>query len=321
MLFEHSGCRAVCTNPKCSAHGRSDSLVKNGRQSNGEQRYKCITCSSTCNYWSGTLLSKVHRKHDFVRFARAISRGSCIVDIASTLCLRKDTVIAWLLKLGNHCNMFLGKALHDVKTRFLQMDEIQTWIGRKSEKCWIWQAIDANSKLWLGSLVSPMRDHRSCNHFITRVVKSLDRDLVMLVTTDGLSAYKHPVRRWFKSASYAQVVKEYEGKRLIRVDKRVMTGEPLEAIEQLVQRLSGGKTVNTAFTERLNATIRRLVGRLARRTLAFSRSLKCLEASINVAQVAYNFVMRHRSLGTTPAQAAGLCDSQLSWLDIICSRS
>jgi transposase-like protein len=303
MLFEHGKCRVVCTNPKCIAHMKNlGNLVKNGRQRNGEQRYKCKICRKTCNIWSSTPASGIRCKQRFLHVAKAFSRGCTIADIADMHGLRKDTVVSWLLKIGN------------------QMDEIKTWVGSKSDGHWIWQAIEVCSKLWLASHVSRTRDQNSCNLFVGKTAKTLTRDSVMLVTTDGMIQYENAVKRCFKSATYAQVVKRYEGRRLVEVQKRVPTGEPLDYVEELVKRLSGGETVNTAFTERLNATIRRIVGRLARKTLAFSRSPKCLEASIYVAQVAYNFVMQHRSLSKTPAQAAGLCTDQLSWLDIILHR-
>jgi hypothetical protein len=169
--------------------------------------------------------------------------------------------------------------------------------------------------------VSADRGQHTCNWFVSKTAKTVRENSTVLVTSDGLISYEYAVMSKFRNSAYAQVVKQYEGKRLVGVEKRVLTGERLEDIERLVRSLSGGKTVNTAFTERLNATIRRTVGRLARRTLAFSRSAKCLEASVFVAQVAYNFVRTHRSLRKTPAQAAGLCDSRLDWFDIIYSRS
>ncbi len=322
MLFQHIKCRAVCTNPKCIARGKMlGNLVKNGRQRNGEQRYKCKICGSTCNVWSGTPLSCIHLKQKFLQVAKALARHCTIADASDLFEVRKDTVIAWLLRLGAYCYRFLNSKLRSVTARFVQFDEIQTWVGDKSRTMWIWQAIDACNKLWLASHVSVDRGQTTCNWFVSKVVYALRENSTVLVTSDGLPSYEHAIRSKFRNSAYAQVVKQYDGKQLVGVDKRVLTGEPVEDIERLVQRISGGKTVNTAFTERLNGTIRRTVGRLARRTLAFSRSAKCLEASVFVAQVAYNFVRKHRSLGKTPAQAAGICDSRLDLFDIIYSRS
>jgi len=322
MLFQHSKCRAVCTNPKCIARGKElGNLVRNGKQRNGEQRYKCKICGNTCNAWSGTPLCGIHLKQKFLQVAKALARHCTIADASDLFEVRKDTVIAWLLRIGAYCDRFLRSRLRSVTARFVQFDEIQTWVGRKSQTTWVWQAIDACSKLWLAAHVSTDRGQHTCNWFVSKAAKAVRENSTVLVTSDGLFTYEHAIRSKFRNSAYAQVVKQYEGKQLVSVDKRVLTGESVEDIERLVQSISGGKTVNTAFTERLNATIRRTVGRLARRTLAFSRSVKCLEASVFVAQVAYNFVRKHRSLGKTPAQAAGICDSRLDWFDIIYSRS
>lgn len=320
MLFQHGKCRAVCTNPKCIAHKKCvGKLVKNGKQRNGEQRYKCKICGKTCNMWSHTPARGVHSKDTFLRVAREFSSGGTIADISARENLRKDTVIIWLLRLGTWCHAFSKANLHGIAAHFIQLDEIMSWVGRKCRTAWIWQSIDVGSKLWLAAHVSENRNQHSCNWFVSKTADTVKENSTLIVTSDGMLSYVHAVLSKFKSAIYAQVIKHYEGRRLVSVEKRVLTREPLDKVEALIQRLSGGKTVNTSFTERLNATIRRMIGRLARKTLCFSRSKRCLEASVYIAQVAYNFVRVHRSLNKTPAHAAGLCESQLSWLDIICT--
>jgi hypothetical protein len=84
-----------------------------------------------------------------------------------------------------------------------------------------------------------------------------------------------------------------------------------------------GKTINTAFIERLNLLVRQRVPALARRTLAAAKHEIGLEQELNLRSGYYNFVLAHGSLRQrlpksddsaevwqkrTPAMAAGVTD-------------
>src|SRR5439155_21496457 len=62
----------------------------------------------------------------------------------------------------------------------------------------------------------------------------------------------------------------------------------------------------TSHIERLNATTRLHVKRLARLTHAFSKKLENFEAAVGLHFAYYNFVKRHNTLRCTPAMAAGV---------------
>src|SRR4029434_8444855 len=84
----------------------------------------------------------------------------------------------------------------------------------------------------------------------------------------------HPERRVAKSARpkprwmplpellYAQVVKAYQRRRIVRVTHRAVFGTRL-AIEQVLARCDW--TINTAFVERLNLDLRQRVAAIGRR--------------------------------------------------------
>ncbi len=55
----------------------------------------------------------------------------------------------------------------------------------------------------------------------------------------------------------AQVVKSHKGRRLAEVARHVVVG-PEEAIARVIVAMRGGTQINTAYSERLNATFRRL---------------------------------------------------------------
>jgi hypothetical protein len=63
--------------------------------------------------------------------------------------------------------------------------------------------------------------------------------------------------------------------------------------------------ISTSYVERLNATTRLHMKRLARPTHAFSKKRVNFEAPVGLHFAYYNFVRRHNSLRMTPAMAAG----------------
>ena len=88
--------------------------------------------------------------------------------------------------------------------------------------------------------------------------------------------------------------------------------------------------INTAYIERLQATLRSRLAPLARRTRAAARRRSTLEAGMWLIGTAYNFCCAHRSLRwagdgaaqrrwieRTPAQAAGLTDHRWSLYELL----
>jgi hypothetical protein len=65
-------------------------------------------------------------------------------------------------------------------------------------------------------------------------------------------------------------------------------------------------TICTSHVERLNGSIRLFMKRFTRLTDAFSKKLENLAAATAPHVAVYNFVRIHRSLGCTPAMAAGV---------------
>lgn len=118
--------------------------------------------------------------------------------------------------------------------------------------------------------------------------------------------HKQPRKGW----KYLQVQKIRSGARLLDVQARVVWGEPEEG-EALLGR-------HTAYIERTQLTSRQMSARLVRKTLSFSKELRCLRAACAWEDALYNWTRPLRSLRQrcesaqrrwehrTPARAAGL---------------
>jgi hypothetical protein len=105
-----------------------------------------------------------------------------------------------------------------------------------------------------------------------------------------------------------QVVKQYSGRRLTGVERRLAHGclRCAEAIMQASQVTLG--VINTAYVERLNATFRTWMPALTRRSRTPARQVTHLEAAMFWMGAIYNFCRVHATLQGTPAMAADLAD-------------
>jgi len=147
----------------------------------------------------------------------------------------------------------------------------------------------------------------------------------ILFAVDGFKAYvtcilkvfRDPVRTGkrgrpplvvWNALHIVQVVKQRVGRRLVSISRRLAHGSltQAEAIMQATQVELG--RINTAYIERLNATLRTWMPALVRRTRTPSGARERLEAALFWTGCVYNFCHGHATLGGTPAMAADLTD-------------
>ena len=187
-------------------------------------------------------------------------------------------------------------------------------------------ALMVSTRLWLAGAVSPHRDLSLIRRLIERVRRcALHRPL--LVCTDGLCSYVRAIRETFREPErrgaqgrprlrpwrhvfIAQVVKRYQQRRVVAVERRIIEGTPAR-VETLRRRSQGDGVINTAYIERLNATFRERLAALTRRGRALARRPVTLHHGMYLIGTVYNFCTPHASLqdagrATTPAMAAGI---------------
>ena len=119
-----------------------------------------------------------------------------------------------------------------------------------------------------------------------------------------------------------QVVKQrVEG--VLHVERRIVQGAK-DRVESLIQKTQGTGVINTAFIERLNATFRQRMARLARRSRNFAQQAETLVTGMYLVGCFYNFCddphslrlklsvgsFGYRWVYRTPAIAAKLTDHQ-----------
>lgn len=227
----------------------------------------------------------------------------------------KNTVTKLLVDLGAACSEFQDHVFRDLPCTNIQCDEIWAYCYSKQKNVpdehrdtfgygdvWTWTAICADTKLVPSWLVGE-RTVSDAWIFMTDLKGRLANRVQL--TTDGLSAYIRAVDSVFgDEIDYAMLQKIYgedpsKEKRYspsvcLGVEKRVIKGAP------------DFDKVNTSYVERQNLTMRMGMRRFTRLTNGFSKKVENLAHAVSLHYMHYNFCRVHKTLGTTPAMAAGV---------------
>jgi len=301
----------------------------------------------------------------------ALAEGLGIRAVARVFEVDPNTVLQWLVDAADHLKVFSQYFLHDVRVTQVQLDELYALLSavKDGEVCeaealtrlsrsshWVWVALDPVSKLLLTIDVGD-RTLAMAQGVVHQVVQVLAPGCVPLFLTDGFKEYTTallahfgqwvqpprrqatgpvPKPRWMPlpQLRYAQVVKSYRRRRVVRVSHRVVFGT-LAAVEQVLAAQSWH--INTAFIERINLTIRQHVAAVGRRVMTLCKGEDGLHQQLALYQTYYNFCLPHASLRQslphpeqthgsgsakrwrprTPAMAAGLTDHVWTWRDVL----
>lgn len=256
----------------------------------------------------------------------ALAEGSCIRSIERITGIHRDSIMRLGVRVGKGCAQIMNEKMRNLDCAEIQVDEIWGFVYCKNRNVkpeddptrgdvWTFTAIDPDTKVVPCYKVGK-RDGATATAFVTDLASRLKNRIQL--SSDGLAAYVAAVEEGFGAdVDYGQIVKSYEGSddktpqrryspsKLVSIDKRVIAGNPNEAI------------ISTSYNERLNATTRHHMKRLARLTLAFSKKFENFEAAVGLNFAYYNFCLNHRSLRMTPAMAAGVASTQWTVADLL----
>lgn len=335
---------AFCPNPECPARGQSGQ-GNIGVHSQKEQRYICHVCQQTFVARKGTAYYRLRTATETVTLVVTLLAYGCPVQaIVVAFGLDERTVQDWQVRAGQHCervHTHLVQRPRDLGQ--VQADEIR--VKMQGGIVWLAMALQVSTRLWLGATLSPQRDLALITALIQKVrAGALCRPLLFCM--DGLSSYVQAIRLTFREplprqgqtgrsrlrpwdgVYIAQVVKQYAGHAVSGIERRIVQGTQAQ-ISALIQRTQGGKGINTAYIERLNATFRARLVNLVRRGRALARQRHTLYEAAYLMGTLYNFCTDHDSLRIpgligghkwlprTPAMAAGIADHRWSVYELL----
>jgi transposase-like protein len=300
------------------------------------QRLLCRVCGKTFSARHGTPFYRCQSDPGRVTLVLTLLAHGCPVQaIVAAFGLDERTVRAWLWKGGAHCQAVHEHLIEQPQDLGqVQCDEIRVKAQRRV--LWLAMAICVQTRLWLGAEVSAHRDGTLIERLLQRVKRCASAlGGPLLFCMDGLASYPTTIKRVFREKvarhgergrcqmvewprlHLAQVVKQYEGHRVVGVARRIYQGSSA-VIAAVIKATQGAGDINTAYIERLNGTFRACLSSLARRTRALTRTSTSLQAGTYLVGTVYNFCTEHESLrlpgllggrkwlGRTPAMAAQL---------------
>lgn len=342
---------SFCPNLACPARGhigQGNIVIHSLRH----QRYKCRECGRTFTATKGTPFYRLrHPQELVVQVVTLLAWGCPPQAIVAAFHLDERTVADWQERAAIQAQQVHQEVVEQARDlREVQADELR--VKRQGAIVWVALALQTATRLWLGGAVSEHRDRR----LITRLIEGVRRCALqrpLLLMTDGLATYGTALQRVFREPvarlgrgrrrlqrwaglCYAQVIKRYEQRRVVAVERRIKLGE-VEQVETLRHKAHAEGVLNTAFIERLNATMRQRLPCLVRRTRALARRTTTIEQGMWLVGTLYNFCTPHDSLRVrqagsgrqfmprTPAMAAGLTDyiwsvKELLWYRVAPSR-
>jgi len=303
----------------CTQCKADENVICWGFERNKRQRYYCKTCRKTFNSKTGTPFARLQTAiGKVVQGVQALVENQGQRNASRTLNVKRRELVNWLQRAGQHCQRVSEQLTHVTHPTFLEFDELYTFVHAKAFLHYLWTCIDAVSKTWLGFHVSFERSHDEAKTFFQTFEKRVSS--VAGASSDGLSEYAALMAKRHAEVPFAQIVKRYEGKRLVEVSKKQCGQHTIADVEFVMAQLGLGAELNTSAIERLNATLRSYLARLNRKTLKYSKHVGNLRALVFVFQAYYNFCLKHEELKSTPAVATGFARRRFSLREILETR-
>ncbi|MGA9049143.1 MAG: IS1 family transposase [Dehalococcoidia bacterium] len=257
----------------------------------------------------------------------ALVEGNSVRSTCRMTGVAKGTVLKLLVDLGSACERYQFNNLVKLNCKRIECDEIWSYCYSKERNIpeehkgqfgygdvWTFVALDADTKLVLSWLVG-QREPEYAYQFAKDIKERLSNRVQL--TTDGHKMYYEAFDGAFgDDIDYAMLVKIY-GNEYDANGKYV--GYP-KCTGIKVKKIHGNpdmSRVSTSYIERQNLTMRMTMRRFTRQTNGFSKKLDNLKCTLALHYMYYNFARVHKTLGCTPAMAAGVADHVWTLEEII----
>lgn len=307
-----------------------DSLSKkDGKDRRGEQRFKCTACKKRFSLPKDKLLgSMILNESKALICLNLLVEGNSIRSTERITGVHRDTILSLLETVGKKCLWIQENLVRNVKVKFVQADEIWSYIGMKDKEknkrqiesdkvgsAYTFTALDSDTKLIVAWHLG-RRTENDALAFLDKVYGAIEGGTRQFqMSTDGWTGYQHTVQETLgMMAHYGQIVKmygatpdeiRYSPADVVAVKKRTIFGNPIK------------EKISTSHVERQNLTMRMSMRRFTRLTNGFSKKWENLNYMLAIYFAYYNFCRVHKSLRCTPAMEAGLARSIWSLKDLL----
>src|SRR4051812_10403391 len=311
--------------------------------------WQCRLCRRCLSERRGTAFFNLKTaESEVARSLDAMTRGDTQTSTAQTRHHRRETLRRWRRRAAPCARAVDADFVTDLEVTDLELDEQWSFAGQKqvsfsesSEhgEAWWHKAMARESRLLVEQFVSP-RTTEAAELLVNASFDRLAAKCLPRVSSDGYDAYTQPLSEQVKAVTlyplqwallrgkrgrppqpkvipdpslvYGQVVKEREGRRVVKVEKRLVLGPQTSEL----------KAISTSLLERQNGTARSRNRYLVRKTYAFAKRVEYMDDQCAVDKTFYNFCRKHRGLkGETPAMRQGITNHVWSVAEVLRYRS
>jgi transposase-like protein/IS1 family transposase len=313
-----------------TCHNCQAQAKKNGKDINGNQRYRCNKCAKTFAEPQDKPLGGMYLPIEkAVHCLNLLLEGCSLRSTERLTGVDINTLMKLLVVAGERCEQLLEDRIKNVPVKDVEADELWCFVGMKEKtmKKQIWD-IDSNAEK-LGDAYTFVGFERNTKLVLAwhlgrrtfddtwKFTKKLDKataDSSFQITTDGFAPYRDTIvhELGHKQIDFAQLIKVYatpEGN-----EHRYSPPVVVDIISNIIHGNPDPERICTSIVERQNLTIRMQMRRFTRLTNAFSKKWENLKAALALFFAYYNFCRPHSSIKTeeikkrTPAMASGLTD-------------
>lgn len=244
--------KQFCPNMACPARGKTgkNNIVVHSRK---EARYQYQICRKTFAATTGTPVYRLHHSAELmIIVVTLIAHGCPLQAIVAAFHLDERTVMDWQDRAGQHCQQVHEQLVQQPRDlEHVQADEIR--VKGQGKVIWLAMAIMVSTRLWLGGVIARKRDERLILCLV-QIIRQCALARPLLICVDGLIAYVQAVQLVFRSPlpsgkrgrpwriswpdiHIGQVIKRYQGKRVVDVTRRMAQGclETAECVNSLRQ--------------------------------------------------------------------------------------
>ncbi|MGI8883198.1 MAG: IS1/IS1595 family N-terminal zinc-binding domain-containing protein [Pyrinomonadaceae bacterium] len=312
--------------PECNSLSK-----KNGKDRNGNQRFKCLACGKRYSEpKEKSLGNMILAEEKALMCLKLLVEGNSIRSTERITEVHRDTIIRLLETVGEKCLRIQETLVKNVKVADVQADEIWAFVGMKQKtaneygldkdekigSAYTFTAIESNSKLIVAWHLG-RRTEADTLIFLDKLYNAIDGATNRFqMSTDGFRGYDHTVNEVLGTkADYGQIVKiygnpnpdevRYSSGNVIEIKKKIICGKPNE------------EKISTSYVERSNLTMRMSMRRLTQLTNGFSKKWENLNYALALYFAYYNFCRVHKTLRCTPAMEAGIAKTVWTLKDLL----
>ena len=257
----------------------------------------------------------------------ALCEGTPIEAVARMFGIGTNTITRVIRETGEAFTDYMDANFRDLPCSRIEMDEQWQYVGchagrmpkpttvyEKRDKTrgdfWLWACIDADTKLVFSHRIGK-RDRGTGRDFVADVRQRVKGPVQ--IATDNFKQYPWHIRDAFgyEGFSYGMETKVFGEPELLdgtlaRLGKNEGVRKMKTAQREAVIGSPDLGSLTTSHIERVFLSVRQELKRFQRKGLGYSKDVETHRLAVAMFLGVYNFVRKHKTLGQTPAVAAGV---------------